>query len=76
MSPTFESLGLGQLSVAERLVLVHDIWESISAEAAAAPLTEEQRREIDRRLDAHEADPTAAVPWEQVQAEAIARLCK
>ena len=76
MSPTFESLGIGQLSVDERLILVHDIWESISAAAVAAPLTEEQRREIDQRLDAHQANPGTAVPWEQVEAEAIARLRK
>jgi len=76
MSPTFESLGIGQLSVAERLILVQDIWESTSAEAVRAPLSEEQRREIDQRLDTHQANPAAAVPWEQVEAEAIARLRK
>jgi putative addiction module component (TIGR02574 family) len=36
-------------------------------------LTEAQRRELDRRIAAHEANPSAAIPWEQVQAEALAR---
>ena len=39
-----------------------------------APLTEVQRQEVDRRLAAHRANPAAAVPWEQVEAEALARL--
>jgi putative addiction module component (TIGR02574 family) len=32
------------------------------------------KAEIDRRLAAHAADPTAAIPWERVEAEALARL--
>jgi putative addiction module component (TIGR02574 family) len=39
-----------------------------------APLTEGQRQEIDRRLAAHKANPRVAIPWEQVEAEALARL--
>ncbi len=74
MTPTLESLGIHNLSVAERLDLVEAIWNSIAEEVERAPLTEAQRQEIDRRLAAHEADPSAAIPWEQVQAEALARL--
>jgi putative addiction module component (TIGR02574 family) len=74
MIPTFESLGINRLTVAERITLVQQIWDSIEAEAEQAPLTEAQKREIDRRLAAHEANPGAAIPWEQVEAEALARL--
>ena len=76
MSPTIQSLGIDQLSVPDRLRLVQEIWDSISAEVEAAPLTEEQRQEVDRRLAAHRANPQAAIPWEQVEAEALARLRK
>jgi putative addiction module component (TIGR02574 family) len=69
-----KSLGLDQLSVAERLVLVEELWDSIAAEVERAPLTEAQRQEVDRRLAAHRANPEAAIPWEQVEAEALARL--
>lgn len=37
-------------------------------------LTDAQNAVIDRRLTAHRANPQAAIPWEQVKAEALARL--
>ena len=33
MSQTLKSLGIDQLSVAQRIVLVEEIWDSIAAEA-------------------------------------------
>ncbi len=74
MSPTIQSLGIDRLSVAERIQLVQEIWDSIAAEIERSPLTESQRQEIDRRLAAYRANPQAAIPWEQVEAEALARL--
>jgi len=59
-----------QLSIAERIVLVEDIWDSIVAEGpASVSLSESQRQEIRRRLEAHDAEPGSAVAWEQVRSE-------
>jgi putative addiction module component (TIGR02574 family) len=66
--------GIEKLSIAERIALVQAIWDSIAGEVESLPLTEAQRQEIDRRLAAHRANPQAAIPWEQVEAEALARL--
>ena len=74
MSPELQALRIDRLTLAERLALVQEIWDSIAEEVEKAPLTESQRQEIDRRLAAHEANPQAAVSWEQVQADALARL--
>lgn len=64
---------LRKLSVAERIQLAEDLWDSIALDAAQAPgLTEAQRRELQRRLGEHDADPASAVPWEQVRAELLA----
>jgi putative addiction module component (TIGR02574 family) len=68
-----QALGIDRLSVAERIALVQESWDSIAAEVEQAPLTEAQRQEVDRRLAAHRANPGAAIPWEQVEAEALAR---
>lgn len=57
-----------QLSVPERIQLVQDIWDSIAAEPEELPLTDAQRKELDRRLDDLEADPSAGVPWQDVKA--------
>ena len=76
MTPTLESLGIDRLSVAERLRLIGEIWDSIATDVEREPLTEAQRREVDRRLAEHRANPDAAVTWEQAEAEALARLRK
>ena len=76
MTPTLESLGIDRLSRQERVALVQAIWDSIATEAEASPLTEAQKQEIDRRLAAHRANPDAAIPWDQIEAEALARISK
>jgi putative addiction module component (TIGR02574 family) len=55
------------LSVAERVRLVQDIWETLQPTAEELPLTDEQRDVIDRRLEEHRRDPPSAVPWEEVR---------
>ena len=59
-----------KLPVPDRLDLVEAIWDSLagSPEAEAAfELTDEQRTELDRRLAEHLADPSSAIPWEEVR---------
>ncbi|MBM4038777.1 MAG: addiction module protein [Planctomycetes bacterium] len=55
------------LSVAERIQLVEDIWDSIAAVPESVPLTDAQREELDCRLDAYHRDPAAGAPWEEVR---------
>lgn len=56
-----------KLPVAERIRLVEDIWDSIAAVPEAVPLTEAQRQELDRRLEAYHLDPRVGSPWPQVR---------
>ncbi len=69
MSPNMRALGIDRLSIAERILLVEDIWDSIAASPEEVPLTDAQRAELDRRLAAYEADPQAGSSWEDVEAE-------
>ncbi|MFN3305307.1 MAG: addiction module protein [Roseateles sp.] len=65
---------LRKLSVAERIQLAEDLWDSLAQEPASVPaLTDAQRLELQRRLREHELDASTAVPWEQVRAELMAR---
>jgi putative addiction module component (TIGR02574 family) len=68
MSPTFKALGIDQLSVAERVLLVEEIWDSIPDEQEAIPLTEAQKLDLQRRIAAYEANPKAGSSWEEVKA--------
>ena len=51
MNPT-----LRDLPIEQRIRLVEDLWDSIAADQRALSLTDEQKAELDRRLDAYEAD--------------------
>ena len=61
-----------ELSVAERIQLVEDIWDSIVAAPASLPLTDAQRQELDHRLDSLEATPEQGATWEVARARIIA----
>jgi putative addiction module component (TIGR02574 family) len=63
-----KSLGIDRLSVAEKLQLVEEIWDSIAAIQQEIPLTPAQMDDLARRLDAYEADPKAGSSWEDVKA--------
>ena len=62
MHPTVKSLGLDRLSLAERILLVEEIWDSIAAESERLPLADGQFHlrcalidtESGRLLDSHD----------------------
>ena len=55
------------LSVPERIQLVEDIWDSIVELPDEVPLTDEQKVELDRRLDAYHLNPDEGSPWGMVR---------
>jgi putative addiction module component (TIGR02574 family) len=58
---------LRSLPVAERIQIVEDLWDSIAEDSGGLQLNEAQKRELDRRLDDFEANPSAGAPWDQVR---------
>ena len=58
-----------RLSVPDRVRLMNDIWDSLQPTADRLPITDAQRAELDRRLAAHEADPDAAMSFEEFRAQ-------
>ena len=68
MTQLLDKLNIRDLSVAERIQLVGEIWDSIAEEGAEFELTEAQREEIDRRLQEYRANPEIAIPWDVVKA--------
>ena len=67
MSPTLNALGIDQLSVAQRILLVEEIWDTIPEEDEEIPLTEAQKQDLQRRVAAYEANPKAGSSWEEVK---------
>ncbi|WP_414040782.1 addiction module protein [Acidithiobacillus sp. M4-SHS-6] len=65
---------LRNLPVEQRLHLVEELWDSIAADQCVLALTDAQRRELDRRLDAYEADRKPGQPLDEVLADIRKRL--
>jgi putative addiction module component (TIGR02574 family) len=74
MSATIKALGIDQLGLAERILLVEELWDSIGPEAEQLPLTEMQKEDLQRRVAAYQADPGVGSSWEQVKARLRSRL--
>ena len=68
---------LPSLSVEERREILDKILQ-LEGEGwlDAADLTDEERRLIESRLEAHRQNPDAAIPWEDIEAKLIARFSK
>ena len=50
---------LQDLPVEERIKVVEDLWDSIAADQKTLPFTDDQKAELDRRLDAYDIDKNA-----------------
>lgn len=61
------------LDIDEQIELVEAIWDGI-ARRGAAPLTEAQKAELDRRLADHLANPNDVISWNEVKAAALAKI--
>ena len=64
---TFTEKDILELSVSERIQLAQDIWDSVAKVPEALSLSDEEKAEIDRRLDAYHQDPNAGSPWSVVR---------
>ncbi len=73
MGQLSKPLIIEQLSLAERIFIVEEIWDSIAAKQAALPVTSAQRAELDRRLDAYRESAGPGASWEQVKDHLQAR---
>jgi putative addiction module component (TIGR02574 family) len=62
------------LSIDDRIRLIDALSETIEAEQPDLELTDEFKKELDRRSAAYAASPEKALPWEVVKARALARL--
>ena len=77
MSVSKSSVRIEGLSRQERLDLLERLWDSLSETPANVPLTDLQRAELDRRLDAMDDDArqglALGVPWDEVVRQIRAR---
>ena len=58
-----------RLSIAERIALVEEIWDSIAEDNGCFDLTEAQKQELDRRIESFRANPSQGRTWEEIKNE-------
>jgi putative addiction module component (TIGR02574 family) len=62
---------LKELSLQDRLALIDEIWMSLSDEERDFPLSESQKKELDRRVELYEQNPDRGVPWSEVKSRLL-----
>lgn len=65
---------LHAIPIVERIRIVEDIWDSIAYDQSALPMTNEQKDELDNRLDSYEADGLMGRKASEVVAKIRANL--
>jgi putative addiction module component (TIGR02574 family) len=55
MTESPKTIDYSHLSVAERILLAEELWESVYEHAQEQPLSDAQRQEIERRWAAYQA---------------------
>lgn len=73
MAPTVSLPDFSRISIDDRIALVQAIWDSIDRDSHGPLLSDEQRRELKRRVDDCRNNPEDVIPWEQIEAEARKR---
>ncbi len=55
------------MSVAQRILLAEDLWDSVAADQEALKITQAQCDVLDERLQNHRAHPQENKSWEDVK---------
>ena len=56
-----------KLSVSERILIVEDIWDSIAYSNENLPVTDRQKKELDKRLVSYSKNPSDGSSWKEVK---------
>ena len=63
------NLNIEELTGDERLDLIEALWDSLEASSNQLPLTDEQRKELDLRIEEMDRDDSLGIPWDEVVSE-------
>ncbi len=58
---------ISQFSIAERIQLGEDLWDSILEQQEELTLSQAQQKELDRRLENYRKNPANGSSWEDVK---------
>ena len=58
---------IAKLSTPERILLLEDLWDSISSDESAVPVPQSHMEELDRRLKRYESPPGTLLSLEELR---------
>ena len=61
-----------ELTVSERIMLAEKLWDSVLQEESDIKLTKNQELELEKRLNAFQADQNPGASWSEVKSRIIA----
>lgn len=64
---TLKGISIFDLTPAEKLQLVEDLWDELAATPQAVPVQPWQTEELARRKASLIADPASALSWDEVK---------
>ena len=67
MNYNFVIIKINALNIEDRIFLVQAIWDSIAAEQVYPDLNEEQKKELDSRINDSESNPDNVLTWEEIK---------
>lgn len=62
---------LKKLSNPEKLLLINELWDSLSLQEDALPVPESHKKILDERLRDHEANPEQGSAWKEVKSRIL-----
>jgi len=62
---------LRKLSNSEKLLLINELWDSLSSQEDVLPVPESHKKILDERLKEHEANPEQGSTWEEVKSRIL-----
>jgi len=67
MSKNISFADVLKLDIKKRIQFIEDVWDSIADMPEAVKITDEQKKELDRRLEEYYKNPDAGSPWKEVK---------
>jgi len=63
-----------QLSTPEKILLVEDLWDSISSDESSVPIPQSHREELERRFKGYESNPGNLLSLKELQARITIKI--
>lgn len=60
-----------ELSTSEKVILAQELWDSVILNQQALNVTQDQTKELDKRLAQFEMDGELGLPWELVKSRLL-----